>query len=258
MKSIRLDSSSWEAQKSKLRAHLESRMSATKTALHDALHETGAEVAEDLSARTFPSANAIGLAVGAMRFDLSRVYCSGGKAFEILKGSSGPSTAMKFYANWKRGDLSAARQILRSSGSPIANIIIGEPLNPALRETVRDKNGRVMTAYPLQICHEAEIAAHAKLAIQEIGKTAAGWSACAEELGGDGGAIRWKSTAQHGSDGGKVEWSEDDFGVHLLLHNLRPLAKKHISPGQVASILARAREKLSARMRQSSALRDAS
>lgn len=219
--------------------------------VYDAIRRTGAEVAEELSARTFPSENAIGITVKAVRFDVSLVYCTGGKAYEILAGHSGKPLAGKFYHLYKSGDLSAARAVLRASGSPIASIILGTPLQPALHESVRNKEGRVIAAYPLQICPAEEIAAHSKIVIAEIGKTAAGWSACAEKLGGDGNAIRWKGTGVHGSAAGDVQWIEDEFGVHLILENNSHLAKKHISPGQVAAIMEPARERLRERLKQS-------
>ncbi|MEO5712166.1 MAG: hypothetical protein ABIT37_01650 [Luteolibacter sp.] len=245
---IGLDPGKLEAQKRALQGVLEKRLDAARAILRDALTETGGEVAEALSARTFPSEMAIGIAVKAMRFDLSLVYCTEGRAFEILKGSAGLGVANRFYGAFKRGDLSAAAHIVRTTGSPIASIIIGQALRPELRESVRDKDGRVVCAYPLQLVTAAELSAHAKLAIMEIGKTSAGWSACAEQLGGDGNAIKWKGTAQHGSGGGHVEWQEDEFGVHLKLENEMPLARKHISPGQVDAIMRPARERLLKRL----------
>jgi hypothetical protein len=244
MRAFHLDSSKFASQKAGLARYLQGMIGSTQASLRDALETAGAEAAEELSARTFPSSQAIGLAVAAMRFDLSLVYCSAGKAFEILKASSGPAVAGRFYGAYKRGELSAARKILTGSGSPIANIPIGEPLNPALREKVRDRNGRVKTQWPLQIVTEGELSAYAKHAIEEIGKTAAGWSACAGKLGGDANAVAWKGTARHGSSGGEIEWSEDAFAVRLMMKNTNPLARKHLSPGQAEAIMKRARERV--------------
>lgn len=247
-RSIRIDESKWNAQKSALRSMLEGRLRNARAVLSDELRETGAFVAEELGKRTFPSDSAIGLAVAAMRFDLHQVYATSGKVYEILDSTVGKRTANAFYVSWKRGDLSAARQIVRNSGSPISQIVIGEPLRAELRESVRNQKGRVSTAYPLQLVSKGEIDAHAKIAIAEIGKTASGWFACAERLGGDGNAVSWKGTARHGSGGGSVSFSESDTGVHLVLSNEMPLAKKHISPGQVAAILEQGKEFLKRRL----------
>lgn len=244
---ISVDSNRLAAQKRALQGAFEKRMEAAKSIVKDALTVTGAEVSEALSARCFPSESAIGLAVRAMRFDIGRVYCTEGKVFEILRETS-PASAVRFYAAFKRGDLSSATRIVRESGSPIAGLIMGQALRPELRESVRDKNGRVMCAVPLQLVTKSEISAHAKKAIEEIGKTSSGWSACAEKLGGNGNAIKWKGTNQHGSNGGSVEWQEDEFGIHIKLENHMPLARKHISPGQADAIMAPARERLLSRL----------
>jgi hypothetical protein len=241
---IGLDAGKFEASKRALAAMLQRRLQDAGGIAREAIRETAAEVAEDLSARTFPSSQAIGLAVKAMRFDLRLVYCTPGKAYEILRGSAGDRVAGAFYAAWKRGDISRAERVIRQSGSPISGIIIGEALRPALRESVRNKDGRVACDYPLQLVSDEELSAHATEAIREIGKTASGWSACAEKLGGDGNAVAWKGTAKHGSAGGDVEWSDDEFGVRVVMENHQPLSRKHISPGQVAAIMRPAREKL--------------
>lgn len=244
MRTFHLNQSRFAAQKSALRNLLEKKRADLTQALEDDLREVGAWTAEALGARTFPSANAIGLAVAAMRFDFSRVYATYGKAWEILDAAAGKRVAGAFYAACKRGDFQRAREILRNSGAPIAGAIIGSPLDPALREKVRDKDGRVMTAHPLQIVSPDEFGAGIKIAIAEIGKTSSGWFACAEKLGGNGNAVPWKGTAKHGSDGGDIDLEITPFSVRLKLSNRRPLARKLLSPGQVDRIRVQARQML--------------
>lgn len=246
---IRIDASRLASAKSTLRAAMEKRIGTIGEATRAPLRDTGAFVATELALRTFPSNSAVGLAAGAMRFDLRRVYATPSRFYKILEASAGEKTAKSFYAHWKSGNITRVKQIVRNSGSPVASIIIGETLKPALRESVRDKNGRVMTAYPLQLVTDAELVAHTKIALQEIGKTASGWFACAERLGADGNAVPWKGTARHGNAGGTVSWSQSETGIHLTLTNKSPLAHKHISPGQVDSIIKRGRLFLASRLR---------
>ena len=169
MNSIRFDASRWRAASSALSRTLTERLAADRLDLRAALESTAAAVADKLMGRTFPSASAIGLAVAAMRFDCARVYATPGRVFEILAATAGPDCASAFYSAWKRGDISTARRVLRSSSSPIAQIKIGAALDPSLRETVRNrKTGRVMSAYPLQIVTAEELKAFARTACLAI------------------------------------------------------------------------------------------
>lgn len=244
MRSFFLQSSQWSASKSALKTALARKLDRMQQALPEALRKTGATAAERLGELTFPGPSAIGIAMAAMRFDFGRIYATPGKVFEILEGTAGKQAAGAFYAAWKRGDLDRARDIIRRSASPISSIIVGRALDPSLREKFRDRNGRVMSAYPQQLVSQEEYAAGLKVAIAEIGKTASGWFACAEQLGGDGNRIRWKGTAVHGSDGGSVEIEWTEFGVRLIMTNHRQLARKHLSPGQVQRIHQEAMENL--------------
>ncbi len=237
-RAIQIDASRWKSQKDALRAQLDQKVAEARKSTAADLRETAAFVAEELGEHCFPSAAAIGIATAAMRFDVSRVYATASKVCEILKASSGEKTAAAFYGHWKQGNLSAAKNVVRKSGSPISGIIMGERLQPQLRESVRDKNGRVKAAHPLQLVTKEELAAHMREAIAEIGKTGAGWFACAERLGGDGNKVPWKGTARHGSDAGQVSIQE----TAIEITNTSPLAKKQISPGQVAAILARGQQ----------------
>lgn len=232
------------AQKNALRKALEKKLAATRDQIEAAIKPIVATAAEELGERTFPGPNAIGLAVAAMRFDISRVYITSGKAYDILEKTAGKAAASSFYAAFKRGDFSSARAILQNSGTSIASIRIGEPLDPQIRETMRDKKGRVISEKPLQIVSKEELQAFTKAAIAEIGKTSSGWYAAAAELGGNGNAIGWKGIGKHGSDGGSATIARTESKITITIRNSRPLARKHISPGQVAPIRNRAKKQI--------------
>ena len=248
MTGIRLDASRFRASLSSLQGSLDQQLAAKVEALTPILRAEAATIAEQLSERTFPSPMAIGYASRALRFDVGRVYCTASKVYQILESTSGKNIAVAFYAAWKRGDISAARRVLRQSGSPISNIEIGSPLNPNLRESVRDKHGRVQAAYPLQVVTASELKSFAAAALREIGKTSAGWSACAEQLGGDGNKIRWKGTTVHGASAGEATITATKSTITATLHNKRPLARHHISPSQLTRILAAAIDRLRAKI----------
>lgn len=236
MRAISLNRSKFESNKSKMRTAFDTKLrnyqqEATEKARFAAIY-----VARELAELTFPSPNAIGFAVAAMRFDVSRVYCTAGKAYEILKQTAGVQVAGAFYAAYRNGQISQAREVLRASNSPIRDCEIGS-LRPELHEKSRDpKTGRVMLAHPLQIVQKAELDSYLRSAIARIGKTASGWNACAAKLGGSESGFRWKSTAVHGSDGGVVTQTGGSKAAYVI-NNVRPLARKHISPGQVDRIV---------------------
>lgn len=246
MKSVHLNRSKFDDQRRKMERRFEKKLSELKAETREKTVAVAISAAQALAKQTFPSSNAIGLAAAAIRFDVGRVYILAGKAFEILQASSaGESAARSFYGAYKRGDFAKAREILQKSGCSIRNITLGVPLNPALHEAARNsKTGRVQLAAPLQIVTASELTAFNRVTIARLGKTASGWSACAEKLGGDGNAIRWKGTSIHGNDGGRVNIRHDKKKVSYVLTNLRPLAKKLLSPGQVDRIMKEAQEKL--------------
>ncbi len=239
-RSFSIDQSALDAQASKLRRIMESKARRIRDRLPEPLRVVAAETAGALAERTFPSSQAIGLAVAALRHDFSLVYASPSKAYKILEESN-PQTAKAFYSAWKRGDLARAGEIIRSSGTSIASIQIGRDLDPSLRDKYRNKNGRVVVRAPLQLVTSEQYSAALQVALLEIGKTASGWLACAQKLGGDGNVIKWKGIAIHGSEGGDIQLQITEFGARLILHNRRPLARKHISPSQVAAIREAAR-----------------
>lgn len=229
---------------SSLDSSLQNLMATIRATMARELRSTAASVARDLCLRTFPSDSAIGLAASAMRADINSVYITHARAIKILESHAGPNASHAFAHALRRGDLSAARNILRSSPSPISQIRLGDPLDPSLREKTRNrKTGRVETKNPLQIVTRDELAAFTRAALQEIGKTASGWAAAASALGNESGIPKWKSPARHGS-AGSARTTETPTSITITIANHRPLARHHISPGQIASILATARGKL--------------
>ncbi|MES2923690.1 MAG: hypothetical protein V4819_19200 [Verrucomicrobiota bacterium] len=243
MKMISVDRSRLDSQLSDVRRSMESKIGDSQRETEEKIRLAAIYVAQECAERTFPSASAIGLAVAAMRFDISRVFITAGSAYEKVKQTAGVGAAGAFYAAYKRGDHSRALTILRTAGI-LPGISIGQ-LDPALHERARNpKDGRVMLAQPLQIVGKDELAAYVKEQIAKIGKTASGWNACAAKLGGSESATRWKSTAIHGDDGGEISIENTGAKIVFNITNLRPLARKHLSPGQLATIAKRGRDYL--------------
>lgn len=246
-RSIYIRSSDFSSQKSALKAQLEKRFRRLQDKIPEPVREVVAKAAEALGTQTFPGPQAIGFTVRSMRQDFSKVYATASRVYRILDGRN-ESLARSFYAAWKRGDLSVVRSILRDSGTEISGIEVGRSLDPSLREGFRDSNGRVVCPLPVQLVRKEEYEAALQVAIAEIGKTASGWFACAQQLGGDGNAVRWKGVAVHGSAGGTASIEDSSFGSAVVLRNHMPLAKKHLSPGQVARIQEQVREDLRLRL----------
>jgi hypothetical protein len=218
------------------------KFTSARHAIADAVLEVAGDTAVALAERTFPSVMAIGYAVRSVRSDVSSVYATPGKIFAVLE-SKDPVLAGKFWAAMKKGDLSSARQIVQQSGTSVANIRIGGSLDPALHEKSRNNNGTVTIPAPLQMCTKEEIAQYTKTVIAQLGKTASGWSACAAELG-QTVPTNWKSVAVHGRSGGHIRPALSPQSISITLVNTRPLARKHLSPGQAATIRKNAAEYL--------------
>lgn len=210
------------------------KFTSARALIADAVREVAADTAVALAERTFPSSMAIGYTVRSVRADVSSVYCTPGKVFAYLDCKD-PMLARRFWALLKSGDLSAAARIVRESGTSIATIRIGGRLDPALHERARDNKGRVALPAPLQMCGKEEIAAYVKTVIATIGKTASGWSAAADDLGA-AVPTRWKSVAIHGRSGGHTRAALSPKSITITLVNTRPLARKHLSPGQARTI----------------------
>lgn len=227
----------------KITTHFERKFTSARAAIADAVREVAAETAVALAERTFPSSMAIGYAVRSVRGDVRSVYCTPGKVFAVLE-SKDPILARRFWGFLKSGDLSAAARIVRESGTSIANIRIGSPLDPTLHARARNAKGRVALPAPLQMCSKDELVAYEKTVIATLGKTASGWSAAADDLGA-AVPTRWKSIAVHGRDGGHTRAAISPKDITITLVNTRTLARKHLSSGQASSIRKNASEKLS-------------
>ena len=244
MSGISLNRQKLASMKSSLQTEFTRQIEKSKTeAMHEAIN-TAAWAAEALAIFTFPSRPGIIYALKAMRQDVSAVYALPGAVFDRLK--SNPSQANAFWAAMKNGDIARARSIVRASGTSIASIQIGDALDPSLHDRARDsKTGRVILENPLQMVTKQELDAYMKTAIRRLGKTASGWVAAFHDLGGAGDTGSWwKGTTIHGSDGGHARISQTKQSVTITLINTRPLARKHLSPGQVDRIMKDARERL--------------
>jgi hypothetical protein len=248
MRGIYIDTARLAANASALQRALEGRVHEAVAELREAVVETAIETAQALAARTFPAGYGFALAKKSLLWELSTLYATGGRAFKGMKDAGEGPLASKFYRAYKSGRFSEARAILQMSGTSWKNVPVGR-LEPSLHERSRDgSTGHINVRQPLQIVPTEDLASYGNLAVKRLGKTASGWLACAEQLGGNGNTPKWKGTAMHGPDGGHVEIHQTSTGFVVRMFNTRPLARKHSSPGQVAAIERRARRSLMERL----------
>ena len=248
MRGIYIDTAALATNASALQRVLQGRVREAVAELRDAVTETAIETAHALAARTFPSSYGFALAKRQMLWELSRLYATGGRVFKEMESAGEGPLAAKFYRAYKSGRFSEARQILQRSSSSWGDVPIGR-LDPGLHEKSRNRStGQISVPHPLQIVPQADLAAYGSLAIKRLGKTASGWLACAEQLGGDGNKPKWKGTSMHGPAGGYAEIHETATGYVVRMFNNRELAKKHLSPGQFAGIQRQANRHLAQRL----------
>lgn len=245
---IHIPASLLNARTAALEHALHGRLTSAVAEIRLAVIETGIETSHALAARTFPTGYAFKLAKQAMEYELKSLYATGGQVYQYLSDSGMVDVAKKFYSAYKSGDLSAAAAELRNSGTAWASIPVGA-LDPSLHDRFRDpQSGKVAVSRPRQIVTADDLKFYTSIAIKRLGKTASGWSACAEALGGDGNKPKWKGTSMHGSDGGSVAQHHTIMGFSIILTNHRKLAAKHLSPGQRARILRTAKRNLEDRL----------
>ncbi len=248
MRGIYIDTAALAASANALQRALEGRIPEAVAELRHAVTETAIETAQALAARTFPAAFGFALAKREMLWELSRLYATGGRVFkEMAEAGEGPLAA-RFYRAYKMGRFSEANSILLMSRTPWSSVPVGR-LDPALHERSRNSStGQINVQNPLQIVPKEDLEEYGKLAIKRLGKTASGWLACAEQLGGDGNKPKWKGTAMHGPNGGFAEIHQTATGFVVRMFNTRPLARKHLSPGQLATIQRQANRRLAERL----------
>jgi len=247
-RAIRIDALKWRTQTATLQHVLQGQIAEARAALREAVTQTAAETARALALRTFPSGFGFKLARDRMLHELSQLYATGGRVYQALEKAGEKALAAEFYHAYKAGNLGAAASALRRSRTSFASIPVGK-LDPALHEKARNKtSGHIEVSTPWQIVPAEDLKFYQALAVKRLGKTASGWMACSEQLGGNGNNPKWKGTALHGSDGGSAALTESDVGYHVTLTNSRPLARKHLSPGQQANILRKARRDLNDRL----------
>jgi hypothetical protein len=228
-----------------LRQLLDGHLTRHRSAAEEAVRKAAIYAAGEFTRLTFPNRFGFVLARATMIADVHSVYATGGKVFKSIVESDGQALARQFYAAYINDNFQAARNILARSRSRFRSVPLGT-LNPALHDSARSpKTGRVRIPCPLQIVSKQDLDRYLVIAIRRIGKTAAGWSACADLLGAPAGE-HWKSTALHGTDGGQIEKIIDGNKVTYILRNLRPLARHHLSGGQVRRVRAGIRDVLAA------------
>jgi hypothetical protein len=247
-KGIYIPQQALRAQITALEHTLNGRLRNAVEEIREAVIETSIETAIALAARTFPSGYGFKLAKNALENELKQLYATGGRVYQVLSDAGESHIASAFYAAYKSGNLSAAAAQLRKSSTSWAAIPVGS-LNASLHEKARNaQTGKIEVKMPLQIVPADELKFYTSIAIKRLGKTASGWNACAEALGGNGNSPKWKGSSMHGSDGGSVTQHHTVMGFTVILHNHRKLAAKHLSPGQRARILRTARRNLNDRL----------
>lgn len=246
---LSVDSTAMRSQVEKMRSQLGTKYAAVRKACEEATRATARRAAVDLALATFP---AIGAMIHATRLmiahDIRTVFITAGGAFEKLKAECGEPTAKRFYAAYKRGNIQAARDILRRSGCSISSIEIG-PVSPEMHQAARTGyQKKVNLRVPRRIVPADQLAAYIAKVQKRIGEAAAGWSACAAQLGGEDGIPNWKSTNVHGMAGGEVQFHNEAGNVGISLVNRLPHIRRLISPGQVARIQRAAGDNLRAEL----------
>lgn len=248
MRGIYIDTAALAVNASALQRALQGRVAEAVHELRHAVTETAIETAHALAARTFPNAFGFALAKRQMLWELSRLYATGGRVFKEMGSVGEGGLAAKFYRAYKSGRFSEASTLLQMSSTSWASVPVGR-LDPGLHERSRNRStGHIEVRHPLQIVPQEDLGSYGSLAIKRLGKTASGWLACAEQLGGDGNKPKWKGTAMHGPNGGFAEIHETPTGYVIRMFNTRPLARKHLSPGQFAAIQRRAQRSLAERL----------
>ena len=249
-RSLSLDSSKMRAQVSGLKEQLGRKYAITQERVTLAAREVARRAAVALAMRTFPAIGAyVHYTKLSIAYDIRQVFISPSNAFEILKSEVGENWARRFYAAYKRGNIQLALDVLRQSGSSLAGIGVG-PIDPEMHQAARSGyRQHVKLKTPLRIVPADRLAAYIKKVQMEVGKAAAGWSACAVILGGEDGVPYWKSAAFHGKDGGEVHTTNEATRAGITLINRVPHIRRLISGGQIAAIQNQARADLLAELK---------
>lgn len=248
MKGVYIDTAQLAKSASALQRALQGRIPEAAAEVRHSVTETAVETAHALAARTFPAAFGFALAKGRLTHELRLIYATAGNVFDSMLFAGERPLATKFYAAYKSQDYAEARRILQKTRTHWRSVPIG-PLDPSLHERFRNpSNGHIEVERPQQIVTAEDLKAYTAIAIQRLGKTASGWMACAEQLGGDGNKPKWKGTAMHGPDGGFAEVNQTPTGYVIRMFNTRKLARKHLSPGQLKRIQRQAQRRLAERL----------
>ncbi len=249
MRAVRLDRGRYRAQVERVRRRFEQASSRLRGMLKDEVREAGRITAGYLARLTFPNRFGVVLLKKAMAGDLRSAYATPGVVYGSLEQLHGAGPAKAFYAAYMARDYTRARQVMAAVGHAWAGVPMGA-LDPALHDPARNSKGRITLARPLQIVPPEDLKKYIVEAQKRMGKTASGWAACALILGSELGIPRWKRSATHGGGGGAVDVISTDTRQVVVLVNLRPLARRHISPGQVNRAVKMGRQALAYALRR--------
>jgi hypothetical protein len=243
MRSVSFDRGRWRNQIARLHNRFRKNTEELNALLREETREAARITAGYLARLTFPNRYGVHLLKLAITADLRNAYATASALYADLERRHGKSIAAAFYAAFSRRDYPAARSILNRLGHPWAAVPMGN-LDPSLHNPARDAKGRIRLEIPLQIIPNEDLHSYLPIALRRMGKTASGWSACALILGGEEHIPHFKSTAVHGTAGGAVETIQTATRTVVVLHNLRPLAKRHLSPGLSRQAVAMGRDYL--------------
>lgn len=232
---FQLERSKFDDQRRKLEQIFYKKLSTMKVEAEQKTRRVALSASVKMLLMTMPSERSgIGKAIANIKHDFRLIYKTPGDVYGSIKASNGPRLAAAFYAAYKKGDLARAESFLRSSSSSMRNLSFGHPMS---------KDGQEIRTYKPAIISEAEMKAYLKIIVARLGKTASGWAACIDKLGGSGNS-GWKGTGVHGSDGGAVNIIHSKFKVTYRVVNLRPLARKLLNPSDLSQIMEESREEL--------------
>lgn len=229
----------FQANLRRLEAALSQHLTRDRATVQAATKDAAIWAAREMARVTFPNRYGFVLAKAQITHELRQLYGSPSAAYEAVKNAVGVGRADRFYHHFSARNYSAAQRILDDANCAFSGIPCGR-LNPALHDPARTgPRGHISVDRPRQIVPKEDLAAYTPKAVKRLGKTASGWSAVAELLGSPQ-APGFKSTLIHGRAGGSLQVNRGRLHPGYLLSNLRPLSRRHCSPGQVARVIRQA------------------
>jgi hypothetical protein len=240
---LHLDRSRFDSSRARLRAALDRKLEGMRDTVEEAAREVAHKASVELSLATFPTASLLRIAENSIRGEVGRVFLTASRAYEILRSERGEAMAKAFYGAFKRRDFASAREILRRSGTTIADIEIG-PADASIYESAT-QGGKISLTRPRRIVPKEQLDAFVRrLCDAKLGNAASGWSACAARLGSETGIPRYKSTAMHGANNGDVEIRREGNKITVYLINRVPAVRRLLASADRHRIEVQARAEL--------------